>query len=296
MTSTLHPTEARNPRTLDIDLWPSSEIVQTLLAEDSRAVDAASVVAAELADLVDRALESVARGGRIHYFGAGASGRLALLDATEATPTFGADPGFFNAHFPGGMPAVMDSRIDLEDSQEAGFEDASMITDVDVVIGITASGSTAYVRGAFERASETDALIGLVTCNQTSELAAWADVVIAPNTGAEALTGSTRLKAGTATKVLVNAFSTALMIRLGRTYSNLMVDLVSTNEKLDRRAVALLNMAAGSSDAQSLDALRSSNGETPVALLMLLTGSTPADCRAALRTTGGIRAALSELM
>ncbi len=135
-----------------------------------------------------------------------------------------------------------------------------------------------------------------MTCNRTSELAAWADVLIAPETGAEALTGSTRLKAGTGTtKVLVNAFSTALMIRLGRTYSNLMVDLVSTT-KLDRRAVALLNMAAGSSDAQSLDALRSSNGETPVALLMLLTGSTPADCRAALRTTGGIRAALSELM
>lgn len=296
MTATLRPTEERNPRTLDIDLWPSSEIIRAMFAEDARAVDAASSVVAELADLVDRAVESVARGGRIHYFGAGASGRLALLDATEATPTFGTELGFFNAHFPGGAGAVMDSRIDLEDSRDTGYDDARLLTETDVVIGITASGSTAYVQGAFEQAKENGSLIGLVTSNRRSQLAAYADVLIAPDTGAEALTGSTRLKAGTATKVILNAFSTSLMIRLGRTYSNLMVDLVATNEKLEQRAINLLCTAVGSSPTEASTTLTASNGETPVALLVLLSGKSADECRAALRAAGSVRAALPVLV
>jgi len=285
-------TEDRNPRTTDIDRWPTGRVVDALLAEDAVAIEAARSAAPALAKAVDLALARTAAGGCVHYFGAGASGRLAVLDATEATPTFGAPPGLFTPHFPGGAAAFADSALDHEDAEDAGYEEAAVVRDRDVVLGITASGSTRYVAGALTRAREAGALTVLVTSNRHAPLTA--DLLVVADTGAEAVTGSTRLKAGTATKALLNAFSTALMIRSGRTYSNLMVNLVATNDKLAARAVRIIEMAAGLAPPESAEALARCGGDLPLALVHVLSGRAVEDCRTALRG-GGVRAALDAL-
>jgi N-acetylmuramic acid 6-phosphate etherase len=290
----LDPTEQRNPRTLDIDLWPSERIVETLLAEDAAAVRAATEAAPALARAVDLALVRIGDGGRVHYFGAGASGRLGVLDATEATPTFGAPPGLFTAHFPGGAAAVLDSTRDYEDAAALGHDDAAQVAERDVTVGITASGSTPYVAGALARAHDAGALTVLLTSNPGAPLAAHAAVTVAARTGPEAVTGSTRLKAGTATKVLLNAFSTALMVRSGRTYSNLMVNLVVTNDKLEARAVRIVEMATGLEPAAAAAALARSDGDVTLAVLHALSGRPVGDCRRAL-AGGGVRTALTLL-
>jgi N-acetylmuramic acid 6-phosphate etherase len=293
--SATRSTEQRNPRTVDIDRWPSGRVVAALLAEDAAAIAAATAAAAALADAVDRALERTARGGRVHYFGAGASGRLAVLDATEATPTFGTPPGFFTPHFPGGAAAFTDSSLDYEDAQAAGYHDAAVLGGRDVAVGITASGTTRYVAGALTRAREAGALTVLLTCDPGSPLAARADATVVAATGPEAITGSTRLKAGTATKVLLNAFSTALMVRSGRTYSNLMVNLVATNDKLHARALHILEMATGLPGDDAAAALARSGGDLPLALVHALSGRPVAECRHALDGGGTVRAALELL-
>lgn len=288
-------TEQRNPRTIDIDLWPSRRIIEAVLDEDAVAIDAAKSAAPALADAVDLAVERTGRGGRVHYFGAGASGRLSVLDATEATPTFGTPQGFFTPHFPGGADAFMDSNLDYEDAESTGYDDAAEITDTDVVVGITASGTTRYVAGALTRAREAGALTILIACNAGSPLAVLADVNVVAVTGPEAITGSTRLKAGTATKILLNAFSTALMVRSGRTYSNLMVGLVATNDKLNSRAVNIIDMATGIGPEESAAALTRSGGDLPLALLHALSRRPVDECRRALSDGGSVRAALDLL-
>ncbi|MGO1768875.1 MAG: N-acetylmuramic acid 6-phosphate etherase [Microbacterium sp.] len=295
MRDATRPTEARNPRTIDIDLWESERIVRALLAEDERGIRAAAAVAGRLAAAVDEAGLRLADGGTVHAFGAGASGRLAVLDATEATPTFGAPRGLFTAHFPGGAEAFADSSIDFEDAERLGREDADAVSAGDVALGITASGATAYVAGALARSGERGALTILVCCDPEPELGPLADHVIAADTGAEAITGSTRLKAGTATKALLNAFSTALMVRQGRTYSNLMVDLVVTNSKLDARATAIVATAAGVAEGEARRALSEAGGAVPVAILRAMTGADPDRCARALEPGGGIRRALRRM-
>jgi N-acetylmuramic acid 6-phosphate etherase len=292
----LDPTEQRNPRTLDIDLWPSERIVETLLAEDAAAVRAATEAAPALARAVDLALVRIGDGGRVHYFGAGASGRLGVLDATEATPTFGAPPGLFTPHFPGGAAAVLDSTRDYEDAAALGHDDATQVAERDVAVGITASGTTPYVAGALARARDAGALTVLLTSNAGAPLAAHAavTVTVAARTGPEAVTGSTRLKAGTATKVLLNAFSTALMVRSGRTYSNLMVNLVVTNDKLEARAVRIVEMATGLEPAEAAEALARGDGDVTLAVLHALSGRPVDDCRRVL-AGGGVRTALTLL-
>jgi N-acetylmuramic acid 6-phosphate etherase len=286
-------TERRDPGTIDIDLWPSERIVRAVLAGDAAAIAAATEAAPALAEAVDRALSRTRRGGRVHYFGAGASGRLAVLDATEATPTFGTPPGFFAPHFPGGTAAIVDSALDHEDARAAGHDDAAGVRAADVAVGITASGTTPYVAGALDRARGAGALTVLVTCDAGSPLAA--DVTVVAATGPEAIAGSTRLKAGTATKALLNAFSTALMVRSGRTYSNLMVHLVATNTKLTARAVSIIEMATGLDTAASDAALTRCGGDLPLALLHALSGRAVDECRRALAEGGGVRAALQLL-
>jgi N-acetylmuramic acid 6-phosphate etherase len=292
--TSLASTEQRNPRTLDIDLWPSVRVVEALLAEDAGAVRAATAAAPALARAVDLALARTSGGGRVHYFGAGASGRLAVLDATEATPTFGAPPGFFTAHFPGGPAAFHDSALDFEDARPAGHADAAGVCGRDVAIGIAASGATPYVGGALARAREAGALTVLITSNPDAPLSADVDVSVVADTGPEAITGSTRLKAGTATKVLLNAFSTALMVRSGRTYSNLMVNLVATNDKLNARAARIVEMATGLGPADASSALERCAGDVRLAVLHALTGRPVDECRRALDGTG-VRGALESL-
>ena len=295
MTRVVPPSERRNPRTVDIDTLESRDILRLLHDEDAQAVKAVGAATDQLARAVDEAHRRLSRGGTVHYFGAGASGRLAVLDATEITPTFGAARDLFTAHFAGGVAAVADSSIDREDSEALGVADADVLDETSVAIGITASGSTPYVAGALRTAQTAGALTVLVTCNPDAPLRELAEIWVVAATGPEALTGSTRLKAGTATKVILNSFSTALMIKAGRTYSNLMVGLVATNAKLSERAVSLLVDATDDDEATCRTVLTEAGGKIPEALVRLLTGCSPEQARTALGTHPGVRAAVAAL-
>ncbi|MEU7749434.1 N-acetylmuramic acid 6-phosphate etherase [Nonomuraea sp. NPDC049158] len=295
MPQVVPPTERRNPRTADIDTLESREVLRLLREEDARAVEAVGAAGDRLARAVDEAHLRLNRGGTVHYFGAGASGRLAVLDATEITPTFGAARGLFTAHFAGGLAAVTDSSVDQEDAEALGAADAAVLDEADVAIGITASGSTPYVAGALRAARAAGALTVLVTCNPDAPLRELAEISVVAATGPEALTGSTRLKAGTATKVILNSFSTALMIKAGRTYGNLMVGLLATNAKLGERAVSLLVEATGEDAASCRAALADAGGHIPEALVRLLTGCSAERARTALEQHPGVRAAVAAL-
>lgn len=287
-------TEDRNPATMDIDTLEAQTAIEAILAEDLVGVQAAVGVAGALAELVEAAEKRLRAGGRIHYFGAGASGRLAFIDVTESRPTFGLE-GVFAWHFPGGAPALLDSAIDEEDAEGSGAAEAAVLGPDDVAIGVTASGSTGYVRGALAAARERGAFTALITNQAGAALSDGVDLAIEAATGPEALTGSTRLKAGTATKVLINAFSTALMIRTGRTWSNLMTHMLATNAKLDERAVRILVMATEAPEAECREALAASEGDLPAALTVMLSGATPEAAREALAAGGGVRAAVRRL-
>jgi N-acetylmuramic acid 6-phosphate etherase len=295
MTQAVPPTERRNPRTADIDILESRDVLRLLQDEDAQAVEAVRAATDSLALAVDAAHRRLSRGGTVHYFGAGASGRLALLDATEITPTFGVPRGLFTAHFAGGPAAVTDSSVDREDSEALGATDAGALDANSVAIGITASGSTPYVAGALRTARAAGALTVLVTCAPEAPLRELAEISVIADTGPEALTGSTRLKAGTATKVILNSFSTALMIKAGRTYGNLMVGMVATNAKLGDRAVRLLADATGDAPVTCRAVLAEADGKVPEALLRLLTGCSPGQARSALDTHPGVRAAVAAL-
>jgi N-acetylmuramic acid 6-phosphate etherase len=288
-------TEIRNPRTLALDESDTQEVLKSLFAEDARAVEAASRAVGDLTRAVDAALGRITRGGRVHYFGAGTSGRLALADAMEIGPTFGVDERSFTAHFPGGWKAVMDSTVDLEDSDDLGYEDAAELTAEDVAFGVTASGATAYVRGAFRRSRERGAVSLLLTCDPNAPLRSEADICIVAETGPEVLTGSTRLKAGTATKVILSAFSTALMVRSGRTYSNLMVGLRVSNRKLRERATTILVEATGRGREDCQATLDQVDGKVEVALLVLRTGCSVEAAESTLDAEGSVRDALAAL-
>jgi N-acetylmuramic acid 6-phosphate etherase len=290
------PTEQRNPRTLAIDAVGTSEILQMLNNEDARVAGAVGAVIPELTKAVDAAVEAVRGGGRVHYFGAGTSGRLAVLDAAELLPTFHVPDGLVVAHHAGGMEALLRAVENVEDSEDGGALDAAAVTGQDLVVGLAASGSTPYVAGALKAARAAGATTVLITSNPDAPLAPLADIVIAADTGPEVIAGSTRLKAGTAQKMILNAFSTTLMIKLGRTWSNLMVDLVATNKKLRGRMLRILAEATGADEAACEAALAEADGELKPALVHLLTGAPIAEARAALDSAQGrVATALAEL-
>ncbi|MFD7158283.1 N-acetylmuramic acid 6-phosphate etherase [Kribbella sp. NPDC059898] len=290
------PTEQRNPRTLAIDAVGTSEILQLVNNEDALVAGAVGAVIPELTKAVDAAVEAIRGGGRVHYFGAGTSGRLAVLDAAELLPTFHVPDGLVVAHHAGGMQALLRAVENVEDSEEGGASDAAAVTGQDLVVGLAASGSTPYVAGALKAARTAGATTVLVTSNPDAPLAPLADIVVAADTGPEVIAGSTRLKAGTAQKMILNAFSTTLMIKLGRTWSNLMVDLVATNKKLRGRMVRILGEATGADEAACETALAAADGELKPALVHLLTGAPIPAARAALETAHGrVATALAEL-
>ncbi|HZX02621.1 N-acetylmuramic acid 6-phosphate etherase [Kribbella sp.] len=290
------PTEQRNPRTLAIDAVGTSEILQLVNNEDALVAGAVGAVIPELTKAVDAAVEAIRGGGRVHYFGAGTSGRLAVLDAAELLPTFHVPDGLVVAHHAGGMQALLRAVENVEDSEEGGASDAAAVTGQDLVVGLAASGSTPYVAGALKAARAAGATTVLVTSNPDAPLAPLADIVVAADTGPEVIAGSTRLKAGTAQKMILNAFSTTLMIKLGRTWSNLMVDLVATNKKLRGRMVRILGEATGADEAACEAALAEADGELKPALVHLLTGTPIPEARAALETAHGrVATALAEL-
>ncbi|MFF2299689.1 N-acetylmuramic acid 6-phosphate etherase [Arthrobacter sp. NPDC058127] len=289
-------TEERNTRTLDLDQRSTLGILEALNDEDRLAPEAVRRVLPTLASLVDAAAASVRNGGRVHYFGAGTSGRLGVLDAAELRPTFNLPEGVVVAHQAGGDVALTRAVENAEDSWDDGVKAAADVRAGDVVVGIAASGRTPYVGAALTVGRERGAVTALVTCAANPELAPLADYVLAAETGPEALAGSTRLKAGTAQKLMLNGFSSALMIRLGRTWSNLMVSMVATNKKLHSRTVRILMEATGQPENACLSALDASDGELKVALTTMLTGAGPARSREALESAGGsVRTAVANL-
>jgi len=288
------PTERRNPRTLDIDRLPTVEVLRLLNAEDRTAADAVAAVLPGLALVVDRTVRQLGSGGRLHYFGAGSSGRLAVMDAAELIPTFGVRPGLVVAHHAGGSAALTLPTEGAEDRAEDGAADAADMGPLDVAVGITASGRTPYVGGALQAARAAGAFTVLVSANPQAELAPLAEVHLGVDTGPEAITGSTRLKAATAHKLLLNSLSTATMVAMGHTYSNLMVDVAAGNDKLRGRLSAILEEATGRSPAACAEALAAAGGELKTALVGLLADCGPERARSALAANGGrVRPALA---
>jgi N-acetylmuramic acid 6-phosphate etherase len=290
------PTEERNPRTLDIDLLPTQVVLGLLHAEDELVPAAVRPVLGTLAGIVDEAADRIRRGGRVHYFGAGSSGRIAVLDATELIPTFGLAPGTVTAHLAGGRGAMEFAVEGAEDDSARGHADAADVTGTDLVIGLSASGRTPYVAGALTAAAERGAFTTVVTCVPGSPLRALAQVTVVAETGPEAIAGSTRLKATSALKLILNSFSTALMVRLGKTYSNLMVEVSATNAKLRIRKIRILREATGADEAACETALRCADGDLRVALVTVLGGAVVPDARQALAAAdGSVRGALAAL-
>jgi N-acetylmuramic acid 6-phosphate etherase len=290
------PTEERHPDTLQIDSVPTLEVLRLINIEDAKVAPAVAHMLPALARLVDAAVASIRAGGAVHYFGAGTSGRLAVLDAAELRPTFNSPPGLFVAHHAGGAEALLEAAEDVEDSADLGRAEAAGLVRGDIAIGLTASGRTPFVGGALAVARERGAVTALITANPRAELAVSADHLLAVDTGPEVVTGSTRLKAGTAQKLVLNGFSTAVMVRLGRTWSNLMVDMVATNAKLRGRVLRILQDATGADETQARAALEAAGGELKPALLSTLSGVSAHEARAAIEAhEGSVARALASI-
>lgn len=290
------PTEERNPRTTRIDLVPTLEVLQMLNDEDRVLPDAVRAVLPELAKVVDEAARRVSAGGRMHYFGAGTSGRLAVMDAAELIPTFGLSPDIVVAHHAGGAAALARPSENVEDDPEQGAREAAVVEPGDIAVGLTASGRTPYVGGALRAARAAGAFTVLVSANPRAELASEVEVHVAVDTGPEAVAGSTRLKAGTAQKLVLNSLSTALMVALGRTYSNLMVEMNAANAKLRGRVLTILTEASGEPEEECARALTDADGEVKTAIVVLIAGVDTAKARAALAAGNGrVRSALQSL-
>lgn len=289
------PTEERNPRTLEIDTASTLDVLRLINAEDELVPSAVAAVLPQLAVVVDRAVDALRGGHRVHYFGAGTSGRVGVQDAAELMPTFDLEPNRVVAHQAGGVGALVMALEDVEDDAGAGWADAEDVDAGDVVVGLAASGRTPYVLSALTRSRAAGAFAVLVSANPDASAGADVDVHVGLDTGPEVIAGSTRMKAATAQKLVLHSLSTAVMVRLGRTYSNLMVGMVATNAKLRGRLVAILVEATGRASDQCAAALAEAEGDVKVALVSLLSDVPVASARTALDRTGGIvRAALNK--
>lgn len=282
--------EKRNPRTADIDLLPSSDLVARINSEDKLVARAVEKELPAIAKAVDHIEAAFRAGARLIYIGAGTSGRLGVLDASECPPTFSVPPEMVLGIIAGGDHALRHAVEGVEDDREQGARDlqALHLTEQDVVVGIAVSGRTPYVVGALEFARQTGAVTVALTCNPASELSKIADVDIAPVVGPEVLTGSTRLKSGTAQKLVLNMLSTASMIRSGKTYENFMVALSVSNHKLKTRAVAILCDITGLSTEDAEKLLIDSGQDVKRAILMNFTGLDRDSAEACLNASRGI--------
>jgi N-acetylmuramic acid 6-phosphate etherase len=281
------PTEQANPRTGDLDRLDALGILTRINDEDRTVGEAVRAALPELARAVDLALERWRRGGRIVLFGAGTSGRLATLDAAELLPTYGVPPERYVARIAGGPGAMQVAVEGAEDDRVAGEAAAADLGPDDLALGIAASGRTPWVIGALAAARRQGAATVALACVPRPALAAEADVTIAVDTGREAVAGSTRMKAGTAQKLVLNAFSTALMVRLGKVYRNLMVDVQVTNLKLRRRAIRLVETIAEVDAATAERALDAAGLEVKTAIAGLRLGLEPAAARVRLTEAEG---------
>ncbi len=284
-------TERRNPRTADIDLAAPLEIVDLINAEDHSVPDAVASQREPIARAIEQAESTFRAGGRLFYVGAGTSGRLGVLDASECPPTYGTDPEMVQGIIAGGFKALTQSQEGAEDRLEGAAEDltAHGVRAGDFVIGIAASGTTPYVRHALAYARSVGAATGLVACSPPPpETLAVVDILILPLTGPEVVTGSTRMKAGTATKLVLNMITTGAMIRLGKTFGNLMVDLRASNDKLRDRSERIIMEVCEVDRSRARELLEQSGGVVKTAIVMSFQQATRAEAERELEDAGGV--------
>src|SRR5437762_10422309 len=283
-------TEQRNPRTQRIDVASSLEIVDLINAEDGTVAAAVHAVRQDVARAIDLVVDAFRRGGRLVYVGAGTSGRLGVLDASECPPTFGTPPEMVVGVIAGGYPALVKSSEGAEDDVNAGMAamDQVRVAPADFVLGIAASGTTPFVRAALSRAQTIGAATGLLSCSDPQRLLIdTCDVLILPKVGPEALTGSTRMKAGSATKLVRNTVSTGAMVRLGRAYGNLMVDLMALSDKLRDRGERIVMECCGVDRAVARGAMAAAGGRVKLAIVMVRRGVAKAEAERLLSDAGG---------
>jgi len=284
-------TERRNPRTASIDLASPLEIVDMINAEDRRVPEVVATQREQIARAIEFAEAAFRAGGRLFYVGAGTSGRLGVLDASEIPPTFGANPELVQGIIAGGLPALTRAQEGAEDVVENGAHvmDEHGVGGKDFVIGIAASGTTPYVRAALERAAALGAKTGIVACSPPpADLVAKVDVTMLPIVGPEVVTGSTRMKAGTATKLVLNTITTGAMIRLGKTYGNLMVDLRATNNKLVDRSQRIVMEVTGISRDDATKLLDRAGKSVKTAIVMQKKGVSREEAERLLAQNGGV--------
>lgn len=281
-------TEYRNENTKDIDILPTIEIVKKMNDEDKLVALAVEEVSEEIAQAIDLIAKQFLKGGRLFYFGAGTSGRLGILDASECPPTFSVSPDMVQGIIAGGDSAMRKSVEGAEDNFEQGREDAKVLTSKDVAVVISASGNPKYLLGVLSYADEIGCNTIGITCNHKGRIADEAGLVICAEVGPEVIAGSSRLKAGTAQKMILNMLTTGSMIKIGKTYENFMIDLQAVNEKLKDRAIRIVAQIADVQHSDALSALLKCSWEIKTAIISLMMKLEPEQARAELRKHGGV--------
>jgi N-acetylmuramic acid 6-phosphate etherase len=283
-------TEQRNPKSLNIDTLSTLDILKTINDDDNAVPSAVAKEIPYIAQAVELIITSLKKGGRLLYFGAGTSGRIGILDASECPPTFGTPYKMIQGHIAGGKKAMFKSQEGAEDFEENGSNDiiSAKVTGKDVVCGIAASSRTPYVVGAIKKAKELGAATIYITCNSRKKLDIKSvDVAICPEVGPEIIMGSTRMKSGTAQKLILNMLTTTSMIRMGKVYENMMIDLRITNNKLSERSKKILMTITGVSYKDAEKFLKLSEGHVKTALVMIKTGVSIVDARTRLKLANG---------
>lgn len=291
-------TETRNENTMDIDQVSTMEMVKKINDEDKKVALAVEKELPQIAGAIDGIVERMKKGGRLIYIGAGTSGRLGILDASECPPTYGVSEELVQGIIAGGQEAIFRAKEGAEDSKELAIEDlkSKNLNKNDTVVGLAASGRTPYVIGGLEYANSIGALTVSITCNANSNVAKTAKIAISPVVGPEVVTGSTRLKSGTAQKLVLNMLSTGSMIKLGKVYGNLMVDVQSTNEKLVERAKKIVSEATGVDTETAAIYLKETNSNVKLAIFMILSKLSMLDAKTVLdRNDGYIAKALMDV-
>lgn len=281
-------TEYRNENTKDIDLLSTIDMVRKMNEEDQIVAKVVGDEAPNIAMAIDIIAKSFLKGGRLFYFGAGTSGRLGILDASECPPTFSVDPSMVQGIIAGGPKAILHAAEGAEDNFDEGKKDANILTDKDVCVVISASGNPKYLLGVLEKADEIGAATIAITCNSKGKIAEEAGHVICAEVGPEVIAGSSRLKAGTAQKMILNMLSTGSMIKIGKTYENFMIDLKAVNEKLKDRAIRIVSQIAGVTNSEALASLLKCNWEIKTAIVMNQLKVDTNEARLELKKHGGV--------
>ncbi len=281
-------TEYRNENTKDIDILPTIEMVKKMNEEDKIVALAVEDECEHIAQAIDIIAKQFLKGGKLYYFGAGTSGRLGILDASECPPTFSVSPDMVQGIMAGGDKAFRIAVEGAEDDFEAGKKDAEVLTDKDVAVAISASGNPKYLLGVLQQADSVNAKTIALTCNSKALIAEDAGLTICVEVGPEVIAGSSRLKAGSAQKMVLNMLTTGAMIKIGKTYQNFMIDLKASNEKLKDRAIRIVAQIAGVTHSDALAALLDCNWEIKTAIVMILRKVSPDEARLELKKHCGV--------